>query len=253
MPCFCIDLDGTLYKGSHPIKHAAEFLDTLRTRNIKHIALTNCPERSAEGVSDRLKAMGITVAPENVLSAGMTAASMLKDKGINAVYVLGSDALKRECTSRGIEVRDHDVQAVLVGYYTDFCYDHLKTACMLALEGAELFCTNPDNTIPQGNTFIPHSGAIAAALECATGKRCVYIGKPGTYMLKDAIEIMSCNKEDIYMVGDRLDTDIMFGINCGVKTCLVLTGTTTRQMVDNSDIKPDYIFEDLAELSRTLL
>lgn len=249
---FCLDLDGTLYKGSAPIKYAAEFLAYLQNNNIPHIALTNCPERSQKGVSDRLASMGIYLNEENILTSGMTAARVIKQSGAKSVHVLGSAALESECQKLGLEIKN-EADAVLIGHSTDITYTHIKNACKAVLKGAKLYCTNCDNTIPEGDTFIPHTGAIAAAVECATGQKSIYIGKPNGYMLEDAAIMMGCPKECLYMVGDRLDTDISFGLNCGISTCLVLTGTTTIKDVGISDVKPDYIFDDLLHLSKALL
>ena len=249
---FCLDLDGTLYKGSAPIKYAAEFLAYLKRNGIPHIALTNCPERSQQEVSDRLAGMGICLDKENVLTAGMTAARVIKQSGARSVHVLGSAALKSECQKQGLTLKNQ-ADAVLIGHCVNITYNDIKNACKAVLKGAKLYSTNSDNTIPEGDTFIPHTGAIAAAVEYATGQRSIYVGKPNAHMLRDAVSMMGCPKECLYMVGDRLDTDVSFGLNCGIGSCLVLTGTTTLKDVENSTVKPDHIFDDLLHLSQTLL
>ncbi|MDD6203472.1 MAG: HAD-IIA family hydrolase [Firmicutes bacterium] len=252
MKCFCLDLDGTLYRGDTPIEYAAEFTDNLNKKGVRYIALTNCPLRSADEISRKLRGMGITIPRDRILTSGMAAAALLAERGISRVYAVGSEALRQECADRGIVCCD-DAQAVLIGYSRDICFNDIKKACLLVQKGAALYCTNGDAAIPDGEYSEPHTGAVAAAVEYATGKNCFYIGKPEPYMLPAALEMLQCEPQDIIVVGDRPDTDIAFAKNCGTGSCLVLTGQTDREEADRCLPWPDYVFNNLKELEEQLL
>ncbi len=257
MKCFCFDLDGTLYRGDEPAEYAAELVSLLQKRNIPYAAVTNCPMRAPEETAARLEKMGIPMPAERVISSGMTAARVLAERGEKSVYVVGSPALKKECESRGLLV-SQSASAVLIGFDKGITYEDMNTACKLAMDGARLYCTNTDPVIPQGGRLIPHTGAIAAMAEYAVKKRCIYIGKPEKYMMQDCMRIFAAQgahaeKSEIYVVGDRADTDMAFARNCGVTGCMVLTGTGTRKEALDAGIPGEYIFQNLARLKERLL
>ena len=173
------------------------------------------------------------------------------------MYVVGSPALKKECESRGLLV-SQSASAVLIGFDKGITYEDMNKACGLAADGARLYCTNTDPVIPQGGRLIPHTGAIAAFAEYAVKKRCIYIGKPEKYMMQDCMRIFAAQgahaeKSEIYVVGDRADTDMAFARNCGVNGCMVLTGTGTRKEAMDAGIPQEYIFQNLARLKERLL
>jgi len=215
---FLIDLDGTLYSGSAPMPFAAEFAAFLNARHFTWSALTNCPSKTREQVAEKLGNMGIAIPAQNVLTSGMAAASILKNKHkFHSVFTLGTPALAAECERVGLRCDDTAPDAVLVGFDPALTYERLRRACTLVNNGARLFCTNPDNVIPFNGEHIPHSGALAKAVECATGQAAIYIGKPFPGMFDIAREMWGYEKDNCVMIGDRLDTDGLFARNCGME------------------------------------
>ena len=245
---YLIDLDGTLYRGDQKIKYADTFIRHLNDTATPYLAVTNCPSRSAEEVSQKLKGMGIDISPAHVLTSGRAAAAALYALGYRKVFALGTRALQLELHDAGLEVTDQGAEAVLVGYDPAMTYGQLAQTCVLARQGAAVYATNIDNAIPDGERFIPHTGAIARAVECASGKACTYFGKPGRAMFDTALGLLGCPASDCVVIGDRLDTDIGFANKCGVRSVLVLTGATSREDLATATERPDRVCADLSEL-----
>jgi len=244
---FLLDLDGTLYSGDAPMPHAAEFVSCLDARHAPFLALTNCPSKTAAQVSAKLRGMGISVPREKVLTSGMAAAAILKkEHGARSVFVLGGGALAAECEAAGLAVSEVAPDAVLVGYDTGLTYERLCLACALVEAGAKLFCTNPDPVIPFNGGLVPHTGAIAKAVECATGRKALCIGKPETGMFGIAHAMLGGDKKNYVMLGDRLDTDVLFAKNCGITSWLV----SSTVKADEGVRAPDKHFQNLAEIIR---
>ena len=230
---FLMDLDGTLYSGKNPLPYAPEFINYLNANNYKYLALTNCPSKTQKQVSKKLRAMKIDIAPDRILTSGMAAAKILSEKYmIESAFVLGTNALKQEFKKRGVPVNGKNARAVVVGYDTALTYKKLSRAVVLVNSGAMLFATNIDNDIPFGNARIPHTGAIAKAIEFAAGKECVYIGKPQPHMLEIACEMLDCDKSDCVMIGDRLDTDIAFAVNSGIESYHITNGFSLKEALE---------------------
>ena len=245
---FLLDLDGTLYSGDRVLPHAPEFIEYLKAKGYGYIALTNCPSKTQKQVSNKLVNMGIDISPEQVLTSGMATAKVLNNNfSISSAYVLGTAPLKMELEKQGIVIREQSVKAVVIGYDTGLTYDSLTLAAHLARMGAMLFATNIDNSIPHGGRRIPHTGAMAKAVEFAAEKECIYIGKPQTYMFDIAHAMLRGDKSSYVMVGDRLDTDILFAKNCGIKSCWVY-GEGPKPQDIPQELIPDVIASNLSEV-----
>jgi 4-nitrophenyl phosphatase len=245
---YIIDMDGTLYRGNSVVPHAVEFIDKLKTNKCKFLLLTNCPRLSTVSLSKKLKGMGIDIHSKNILTSGQAAVFYMKENGMKSAYTVGSTALKKLVTASGIKITEDNPDCVLVGYDNKINYNHISKASRLILSGSRFISTNSDNNIPYSDTFIPHTGAICAAIETATGIKAQYVGKPEKYMLEIAMTLMDCKNEDVCIIGDRLDTDILFGRNHGISTYLVMTGFTNESILKNSDIQPTAVFSNLQEL-----
>ena len=248
MKKFLLDLDGTLYSGDRVLPHAPEFIELLKAKGYGYLALTNCPSKTQAQVSDKLVSMGIDIGPEQVLTSGMATATVLKKLyGVSSAYILGTAPLKHELEKQGIIVREQSVDAVVIGYDTGLTYDSLTVAVQLARGGAMLFATNIDNSIPHGDKRIPHTGAIAKAVEFAADKECIYIGKPQTHMFDIAHAILQGDKADYIMVGDRLDTDVLFAKNSSIMSCWVYGEGPTPQNIPPG-LMPDLVAGSLSEI-----
>ena len=242
---FLLDLDGTLYAGSTPLPYAPQFIAHLNKHGHKYMAITNCPSKTAAQVSQKLTGMDIAIAPDRILTSGIATAKYLQGK-IKTAYVLGTAALQQELTDHGIQLTDQSPDAVVIGYDTGLTYETLTRACVLVNEGAALYATNHDNTIPYDGKRIPHTGPIAKAVEIATGKKCIYIGKPELYMFDIAMEILQADRANCVMVGDRLDTDVQFAKNCGIEAYWISGGSSAGDVP--AGLVPDMVVGCLSEV-----
>lgn len=246
---YIIDMDGTLYHGRTPIEYAKEFIQYLQNNNRRFIMVTNCPSSTADDLVLKLARMGIRIDEDNILTSGQVTASFVAGNKTGAkVHMIGSNALRNELEKRGAEIVTTEPDFVIVGFDRKFSYGKMKRATRYILEGAKFIVTNNDYTIPEGNTTIPHTGAIAAGIEKATGVKPLVIGKPEKYILDAVIEKLDCSKEECCIIGDRLDTDIVMGTRCGMSAYLVMTGVTSHDLLKNSAIQLDRVFESLKEL-----
>ncbi|MCY6372818.1 HAD-IIA family hydrolase [Clostridium ganghwense] len=246
---YLIDLDGTIYRGAEPIEYAKEFINYLKKNNRKFLIVTNCPFNDPKGVVNKLANMDIEVSEKNVLTSGQaTAAYMYKNKVAKTVFVIGSEALKNEFVIRGFQLVDENPDAVVVGYDKYFDYKKMTKAVQAIMNGAKFICTNEDNIIPDGDKIVPHTGAIAKSIECATNKKPLMIGKPEKYIVDEALDILGSDKNECCIIGDRLDTDILTGVNHGLYCYLVLTGVTCKEQLYSSEIKPTRVFKNLREI-----
>ena len=248
MKNYLIDLDGTIYRGTRAIEHAKEFISYLKKNNRKFLFATNCPLNSLEKLAEKLRGMDIACEPSDFINCSMATADYLNEyhKG-KKVYAVGSPALKELFKDYGITLTEDKADVVVIGYDTEVTYEKLKKACVEILSGAEFIATNLDNTIPFLDTFIPHTGANVAFIECATGKKAKVIGKPEGYMIDTACKILDCEKDSLCIIGDRLDTDISFGAQNGIDSYLVLTGTT-KAYDSSMNPEPTLVFNNLREI-----
>lgn len=245
---YLVDMDGTIYRGSDPILHAKEFISYLQQKGRKFLLVTNCPGNSTDVLIEKVRNMGIYIGQNNIISSGDVTAEFLCSSTYKRIYLIGSDALKEKLTGKGINVVTEDADCVVVGYDQAFDYKKMKEATQFILDGAEFICTNCDFTIPEGDKVVPHTGSIAAAIEAATGIKPVYMGKPEHYLLDAVVQRFGCDRSKCCIIGDRLDTDIYFGVKQNIISFLVLTGVTNPEMLKYSTIQPTKVFEDLSEV-----
>ena len=229
MRSYLIDLDGTVYNGGRLIAHAKEFIDHLNSAGVRYAFATNCPLRNPDKIVEKLRGLGLDVASDCVISSGQAAVEYILQKyGNKSVFLIGSEDLRDLCGSHGIKMVKRDADVVLVGFDPKFDYGKLETAVRCINNGAEYIVTNGDNTIPGDDGVIPHTGAIAASITASTGKTALCIGKPAGFFLDIAMRKFQCSRDDIAVIGDRIDTDILFALNNGVKSYLVLSGITQK-------------------------
>jgi 4-nitrophenyl phosphatase len=245
---YLIDLDGTVFSGNCPIDYAAEFFDYLNSGQRDYLVLTNTPDRSAEDLSDKMKQMGIRVEKDRIITAAQTAACFLKEQNLNTVYVVGNEILKNELRSKGLKLVRKNPEAVLIGFDNKFNFEKMKVAVKLISQGAKFICTNPDYVCPMPFYSIPHTGSIAIGIQAATGIKPIIIGKPEKYMFDKALKILGCKKEDCCIIGDNIDTDILFARNNEIISYLVLTGVTNESILRNSIVKPTHVFKSLKDI-----
>ncbi len=245
-----IDVDGVLWHGKQSLPGASAFFDFLSARDIAFIIATNNSARPASDITNRLKRMGIGIDDDKILTSAEATARSLPRIVPNAkrVLVVGGEGLVTSLTQAGYEIVDQDADAVIAGIDITLTYEKLKRASREIRRGAKFIGTNSDKTFPLEDGVAPGAGAILAAIQTATDVAPVVIGKPERAMFDIAIEKMQAARETSAMLGDRLDTDIDGAHRAGLKSILVMTGVTTPEILAQSSIKPDWIFENLDSL-----
>jgi len=249
-----IDMDGILYRGSEPISGAKEFIILLQREGTPSLLLTNNSTRTPAHCVTKLAQMGIEVEKDDVLtSAQATALYMARVAPPRArVYVIGEEGLRSALREKGYALSE-DAEFVVVGMDTHLTYEELKAATLLIRGGAKFIGTNSDKTFPSEKGIVPGNGAILAALEAATGIAPTVVGKPEPIIFELALAKLGTDRERTAIIGDRLETDVLGGQRFGLITILVLSGITTPQELENSPLKPNFVFKNMKCLHQAWL
>jgi glycerol 3-phosphatase-2 len=254
---FLIDLDGVVYIGDSPISGSIETLLILKELGKNLIFLTNDPRSSIRDYSDKLNKFGFPAKPQHVITSSIAIADYIKSKhkdlGHRKAYVVGSTALKDEIRSIGLELvageEAKNADFVIIGGHPGFHYEEIKISSLAIRNGAYFYATSRDPFVPTDEGFVPATGSELAAIEVASGKTATVAGKPEKIIFEVAIKKMQIHpNKRIAVVGDRLDSDIIGGKRAGIKTILVLSGSTKEGDLYNSDVIPDYVIDDLTGL-----
>lgn len=252
---FLLDMDGTLYLGDEVFAGAIDFINCLPATGRDYIYLTNNSSRAGEDYIHRLRKLGFPCERENVFTSGMATGMYLKTRHPGEkVYVLGTPAFESELESYGVELtRGDGATVVCAGFDTTLTYEKLDRAVHFLRRGAAFVAANPDWVCPMpAGEVMPDCGSICALLTAASGVKPHYIGKPNRAMVDIIAEMRGIDNSKICCVGDRLYTDIAVAVNAGAVSVLVMSGETTREMLDSSETKPDYVLRDVAELAEVL-
>jgi len=254
---YLIDLDGVIYRGNELLHGAKDFISWLETNHKKYLFLTNNSFATATQIRAKLERLGIATDTAHLLTAGQAAVqNIARRMPQGVVYVVGEQPLIDLVESNGLKAASIDAQeadAVLVGLDRDFDYT-VMTYTMNAVRSGALFVTiNRDPVLPIAGGFIPGCGALTAAIETASGVTPEVVGKPEPMLLQEAMHMLSSQPEETVMIGDGLQVDILAGRNAGTHTLLVLSGSSSREDLEKSLIKPDHVYEDLADLMKDLI
>jgi len=249
---YIFDLDGTIYLSDRLIPGAAEAVARLRRRGARCVFLSNKPLQTRGDYAVKLKRLGIPVEDDDVINSSFAMARHLVRTAPGArVYVIGEPPLVREIEAAGMQICDDPeaIEFVVCAFDRTFHYGKAKTAYNAIMNGARIWATNPDRTCPVEGGELPDCAGIIAHLEAVTEKKCELIaGKPSRIMMEICAERLGLPLDQCLLVGDRLETDMVMGRNAGCKTALVLTGVTTRETLDASDARPDYVIPSVASL-----
>lgn len=244
---YLVDLDGTMYMGSKPIKEAGPFIDRLRQADLPFLFLTNNSTAAPEDVANKLQKVGVKAYPEEVYTSSMATVDYLDSKEGNKVYVIGESGLKSEIESAGYQWEEDNPDFVVVGLDRQVTYEKFNIATLAIQKGAEFICTNEDTNIPTDRGMSPSAGALAAFLETATGLKATYIGKPEATIMEKGVERLGLSKDQVAMVGDNYATDILAGIDNGIDTILVFSGLTSKEELALKDRQPTHTIDNLDE------
>ncbi len=244
------DMDGVLYRGKALIPGVKDFVKRLIESETKFLFLTNNSEQTPLDLMKKLEHLGIEgLKEDNFITSAMATAMFLKQQKDNAtVYVVGGGGLINELYNVGFSISETDPDYVVVGKTSNFNYLMMKKAVNLINKGAKFIGTNPDVVDPTEGGIEPACGSILAAIEKASGKKPYIVGKPNALMMTIATKKLGVHADSTLMIGDRMDTDIVGGLEAGMTTCLVLSGVTNKEMIDHFPYKPDYVFNHVGEI-----
>jgi len=251
-----IDLDGVVYTGRDPIAGSATFLKQTREHGLPFLLITNNSTTSPERVAERLRGMDITVAPQEVLTSAQVAAAYVRSHSQPGarVRIVGEQGLRQAATEEGLRVVDDGdatVDWVLAGLDRAFDYNKLTTATRAILAGARFVATNADALLPvEGGNVLPGAGSMVAAIQTATAREPVVVGKPQPGLFQHGLQRLgSLKPHEAAMIGDRLDTDVIGGHRAGLRTILVLSGVTAPQQLAAASQQPDAVVPNLAAVA----
>jgi len=247
-----LDMDGVLWRGNDPLPGMTELFEWLAEADIPYALATNNSSRTRAMYVEKLAKMGVSGVPEERIVTSGTATADYLQKHYPAgtpVHVLGMDGLRQMLTEAGFDVSGEETpQGVVAGIDFEMTYERLKVAALHIRAGADFIGTNPDKTFPAPEGLVPGAGSILAALEAATDREPLVIGKPFEPMFTAALDALGTSPENTLMVGDRLNTDVQGAQAAGLKTALLFTGVTTQDDMETSDVWPDVAYEGLPEL-----
>ncbi|MEU5582797.1 HAD-IIA family hydrolase [Streptomyces huasconensis] len=243
------DMDGVLIHEGVPIPGADTFIKKLRDSGKPFLVLTNNSIYTARDLQARLTRMGLEVPVENIWTSALATAKFLDDQRPGGTaYVIGEAGLTTALHDIGYVLTDHDPDYVVLGETRTYSFEAMTKAVRLINGGARFICTNPDETGPSTEGPLPATGAVAALITKATGKNPYFAGKPNPLMMRTGLNAIGAHSETSAMIGDRMDTDVLAGLEAGMETFLVLTGLTSRRDIDKYPFRPSTVVDSIADL-----
>ena len=249
---FICDMDGVIYHGNKILDGVKEFVNWMLENDKKFVFLTNSPERTPHELSMKLERMGLSVSADHFYTSAMATAEFLSSQapGCNA-YVIGEAAFAKELYDHKIYMNDINPDYVVIGETRTYSFEKIEKASELVNKGAKLIGANPDTVGVTEKGIMPATGSLIAPIEIATGKKAYFVGKPNPLMLRHGLRILGCHSADIAFIGDRMDTDIIAGIESNIDTVLVLSGVTSREDIDNFPYRPKYVLDGVGDIIRS--
>jgi NagD protein len=251
--CWLTDMDGVLVHENHPIPGAAELIERWVSTSKRFLVLTNNSIYTPRDLAARLKASGLEIPEENLWTSALATAEFLKGQLPGArAYVIGEAGLTTALHEAGFVLTDTNPDYVVLGETRTYSFEAITMAIRLILDGARFIATNPDVTGPSKEGPLPATGAIAALITAATNRDPYIVGKPNPMMFRSAMNQIEAHSETTAMIGDRMDTDIIAGMEAGLHTVLVLSGITQREDIDSYPFRPAQIVNSVADLIDTV-
>lgn len=249
---FLFDMDGTLYLGEQLYDFTYELLEKIRENGKKYLFMTNNSSKSVADYVKKLERLGIKATEEDFITSSQATAYYLKKHHAGAtLYVCGTESLKKELRKEGFAITENleEVDCIVMGFDTELTFRKLEDVCkLLFARDLPYIATNPDYVCPTEYGSVPDCGSVCDMIYNATGKRPFVIGKPSALMPELAMEKLGYTKEETAVVGDRIYTDIKSGLNAGITGILVMSGETTREILEASEDKPHLVLADCGEM-----
>jgi NagD protein len=246
---FICDMDGVLYHGNTLLPGVREFYDWLTEHDKKYIFLTNSSERSPRELQQKLDRLGLDVDESHFYTSALATAKFLKSQCPDgSVYVIGEPGLMNALYDVGFTMNNVNPDYVVVGETRALNYEMIEHATILVHNGAQLIGTNPDITAPTEKGIIPATRALISPIEMASGRKAYFLGKPNPLMMRIGLSMLGVENEDACIVGDRMDTDIIAGIESEIDTILVLSGVTNIDGIQKYPYRPKYVLHGVGEI-----
>lgn len=247
---FICDMDGVIYHGNRLLPGVRRFVDWLYDNNKEFLFLTNSSERSPLELQQKLARMGLEVNEKHFYTSALATAKFISSQAPGcSAYVIGAPGLVNALYQSGITMNDVNPDYVIVGETSNYNYDSVIHAVRLVQKGAKLIGTNTDLTGPSENGIIPACRAMIAPIELATGKSAYFVGKPNPLMMRTGLKLLGVHSAEAVMIGDRMDTDIIAGIETGLDTVLVLTGCTAKEEINKWPYCPKYVLGGVGDIA----
>lgn len=245
-----MDMDGVLVREEHPIPGADRFLARLRERRLPFLVLTNNSIYTPRDLAARLRTSGLDVPEESIWTSALATAKFLESQRPGgSAFVIGEAGLTTALYDVGYTLTERDPDYVVLGETRTYSFERISRGIRLIAAGARFIATNPDATGPTPEGPLPATGSVAALISRATGVEPYFVGKPNPLMMRSALNALDAHSETSVMIGDRMDTDIVSGLEAGMHTVLVLTGSTTSEETERFPYRPSRIVDSIADLA----
>lgn len=251
MKGFICDMDGVIYHGNRILEGVDRFIQYLKEHDKQYLFLTNNSSYTPRELQQKLARMGLDVGQEHFYTSALATAAFLKDQAPGcSVYAIGEAGLLNALYDVGITMNDINPDYVVVGEGRGYSLDTLTKATNLVLQGAKLIGANSDVSGPIEDGIAPACRALVAPIEMATGVRAYFCGKPNPLMMRTGLRILGCHSGEAVMIGDRMDTDVISGLECGMSTILVLSGISTRETLKEYAYRPTMVLDGVGDIVR---
>lgn len=248
---FICDMDGVIYHGNVLLPGVKEFVEWLQREDKEYLFLTNASGKTPLELQMKLSRMGLNVDKEHFHTSALATARFVSQQMEHCTaYVIGEPGLVGALYECGVAISDRNPDYVIVGEVQNYNYETICKAVSLVREGARLIGTNSDVTGPSDLGIVPACRALISPIEMATGKQAYFVGKPNPLMMRTGLRILGVHSEDAAMIGDRMDTDIIAGIESGLDTVLVLSGVTSREQVSLFPYRPRLILNGVGDIAK---
>ena len=247
--CWLTDMDGVLVHEEQALPGGADFIAALQQHNRRYLVLTNNSMFTARDLRARLLASGIDVPERCIWTSALATAQFLADQSTGgSAYVIGEAGLTSALHDIGFVLTERDPDYVVLGETRTYSFEGITRAIRLIERGARFIATNPDVTGPSPEGSLPATGSVAALITQATGITPYFVGKPNPLMMRSALNSIDAHSESTVMVGDRMDTDVISGIEAGLRTILVLTGSTRAEQIGQFPYRPTRVCDSIADV-----
>jgi len=246
---FIIDMDGVIYHGNRLLNGVTDFLKWMEKEGKQYLFLTNSSERTPKELHEKLKRLGIDVSEDHFYTSALATASFLSSQKPNgSAFIIGDAGLINALYTVGYSTNNVNPDYVVVGETHDYNFEKIEIAVNLVLKGARLIGTNSDISGPVEDGITPSTKALIAPIEIVTGRKAYFVGKPNPLMMRIALKKLGLKREDAIIIGDRMDTDIICGLESEIDTLLVLSGITSKEDIDKFPYRPHYVLNGLIDL-----